>query len=163
MKYIFLHTARKLCAVRPAGEKQSTHFTLLVKKISICTTGVSKESARSHICDPRLRLDRQLSICDLRRSLLLLPRWIIYYVFEKQKNQNQYCNGCVGEFEFRALNSFRRELAHYLRAASHVCATSEHEELLLPARRSSHLETDCARMHMCSPRLRVVLPRFASI
>ena len=73
------------------------------------------------------------------------------------------CNGCVGEFEFRALNSLGRELAHYLCAASHVCATSEHEELLLPARRSRDLETDCARMHMCSPRLRVVpldSPRF---
>ena len=75
----FLHTARKVCTVRPAGVKQPTHFTLLVEKISICTTGVSKESLRSHICHPRLRLGRQLSICDLRHSLLLLPRCIIYY------------------------------------------------------------------------------------
>ena len=88
---------------------------------------------------------------------------VIPKLIETNTNMFMYCNGCVGEFEFRALNSFRRELAHYLRAASHVCATSEDEELLLPARRSSHLETDCARMDMCSPRLRVVLPRFASI
>ena len=52
-KYIFLHTARK---VRPAGEEQPTHFTLLVEKMSICTTGVSKEFLRWHICHPRLRL-----------------------------------------------------------------------------------------------------------
>ena len=36
--------ARKVCTVRPVIEKQPTHFTLLVEKISICTTGVSKES-----------------------------------------------------------------------------------------------------------------------
>ena len=41
--------ARKVRAVRPAGEKQPTHFTLLVEKISICTTGVSKECLRTHI------------------------------------------------------------------------------------------------------------------
>ena len=45
----FHHTARKVRTVRPAGEKQPTHFTLLGEKISICTTGVSKESLRSHI------------------------------------------------------------------------------------------------------------------
>ena len=48
-KNFFHHTARKVRTVRPAGEKQPTHFTLLVEKISICTTGVSKESLRSHI------------------------------------------------------------------------------------------------------------------
>ena len=48
-KIFFHHTARKVRTVRPAGEKQPTHFTLLVEKISICTTGVSKESLRSHI------------------------------------------------------------------------------------------------------------------
>ena len=63
----FLHTAHKMRTVRPAGEKQPTHFTLLVEKISICTTGVSKESVRSHICQPRLRLGRQLyAIWDIR-------------------------------------------------------------------------------------------------
>ena len=46
---IFLHTAFKLRTVRPAGDKQPTHFTLLVEKISICTTGVSKECPRTHI------------------------------------------------------------------------------------------------------------------
>ena len=51
---------RKLRSVRPAGEKQPTHFTLRMEKISICTTGVSKESLRSHICHPRLWLGRQL-------------------------------------------------------------------------------------------------------
>ena len=56
----FLHTAHKVRTVRPAGEKQPTHFRLLVEKISTCTTGVSKESFRSHICHPRLRLRRQL-------------------------------------------------------------------------------------------------------
>ena len=65
--------------VRPAGEKQPTHFTLLVEKISICTTGVSKESLRSHIC-------RIAIICDLRHSLLLLPRCIIYYFFVNRPN-----------------------------------------------------------------------------
>ena len=35
--------------VRPAGEKQPTRFMLFVEKISICTTGVSKECPRSHI------------------------------------------------------------------------------------------------------------------
>ena len=55
-KNIFHHAARKVRTVRPAGEKQPTHFTLLAEKISICTTGVSKESLRSHICHPRLRL-----------------------------------------------------------------------------------------------------------
>ena len=70
MKIIFLHTARKVRTVRPSGEKQPTHFTLLVKKISICTTGVSKESLRSHICHPRLRLGRQLyAIWDILYSL----------------------------------------------------------------------------------------------
>ena len=49
-KLYFHHTAREVRTVRPAGEKQPTHFTLLVEKISICTTGVSKESLRSHIC-----------------------------------------------------------------------------------------------------------------
>ena len=59
-------TARKVRPVRPAGKKQLTHFTLLVEKISICTTGVSKESLRSDICHPRLRLGRQLyTICDI--------------------------------------------------------------------------------------------------
>ena len=48
-KINFHHTARKVRTVRPAGEKQPTHFTLLVEKISICTTGVSKECLRSHI------------------------------------------------------------------------------------------------------------------
>ena len=52
----FHHTTRKVRTVRPAGEKQPTYFTLLVEKISICITGVSKESLRSHICHPRLRL-----------------------------------------------------------------------------------------------------------
>ena len=60
--------------VRPAGEKQHTHFTLIVEKICICTTRVSKESLRSHICH---------IICDLRHSLLLLPRCIIYYYAPK--------------------------------------------------------------------------------
>ena len=59
-KTIFLYKARKVRTVRPAGEKQPTHFTLLVEKVSICTTGVSKESLRLHICHPRLRLGRQL-------------------------------------------------------------------------------------------------------
>ena len=36
--------ARKVRTVHSAGEKQPTHFTLLVEKISICTTGISKES-----------------------------------------------------------------------------------------------------------------------
>ena len=40
-KKYFLHTACKVRTVRTAGEKQPTHFTLLVEKISICTTGVS--------------------------------------------------------------------------------------------------------------------------
>ena len=52
--------ARKVRTVRRAGEEQPTHFTFLVEKISICTTGVSKESVRSHICHPRLRLRQQL-------------------------------------------------------------------------------------------------------
>ena len=43
---------KKNCTVRPAGEKEPTYFTLLVEKISIC---------------------------DMRHSLLLLPRCIIYY------------------------------------------------------------------------------------
>ena len=78
--YIFFHhTAPKVRTVRPAGEKQPTHFTLLVEKISICTTGVSKESFRSHIFHPRLLHARVTIICDLRHSLLLLPRCIIYY------------------------------------------------------------------------------------
>ena len=41
---LFFKKARKVRIVRPAGEKQLTHFTLLVEKISICTTGVSIES-----------------------------------------------------------------------------------------------------------------------
>ena len=64
--------------VRPAGEKQPTHFTLLVEKISICTTGESKESLGSHVCPPSPST-RAIIICDLRHSLLLLPRCIIYY------------------------------------------------------------------------------------
>ena len=36
-KKIFLHTARKVRTVRPASEKQPTHFTLRVEKISIYT------------------------------------------------------------------------------------------------------------------------------
>ena len=55
-KRFFHHTARKVRTVRSAGEKQPMHFTLLVEKISICTTGVSKEFLRPHICHPRLRL-----------------------------------------------------------------------------------------------------------
>ena len=35
---LFLHTAHKVRTVRPAGEKQPTHFTLLVEEISIYTT-----------------------------------------------------------------------------------------------------------------------------
>ena len=39
---------------------EDTHFTLLVEKISIGTTGVSKESLKSQMCHPRLRLGQQL-------------------------------------------------------------------------------------------------------
>ena len=73
--YTYLHMARKVRTVRPAGEKQPTHFTLLVEKISICTTRVSKESPRSHICHPRLRLGRQLYVI----WTFFTFRCIIYY------------------------------------------------------------------------------------
>ena len=69
---LFLHTARKLRAVRPAGEKPPSHFTLLVEKISICTTGVSKQSLGSPLA-------RATIMWDLSHSLLLLLRCIIYY------------------------------------------------------------------------------------
>ena len=84
----FLHTARKVRTVRPADEKQPTHFTLLMEKISICTTGVSKESLSSHICHPRHRLGRQLyAIWDiLTYTYTFTPyRCIIYYLSEGRK------------------------------------------------------------------------------
>ena len=80
----FLHMARKVNTVGPAGEKQLSHFTLLVEKISICSTGVSKECLRSHIIVARAAGEALPSawatiIWDLRHSLLLLPRCIMYY------------------------------------------------------------------------------------
>ena len=56
LRIIFHHTAHKVRTVCPAGEKHPRHFTLLVEKISICTTGESEESLRSHVRPPRLRL-----------------------------------------------------------------------------------------------------------
>ena len=41
--------ARKVCTVRPAGEKQPMHFMLLVEKISICTTGVKVKNVSDRI------------------------------------------------------------------------------------------------------------------
>ena len=69
IKFYFHHMAHKVRTVRPAGEKQPAHFTLLVEKISryihhgrskesgiveqknsIQTMASKKESLRSHVC-----------------------------------------------------------------------------------------------------------------
>ena len=73
---MFLHTMHKVRTVRPAGEKQPTHFTLLVEKISIYTTGVRIPHIAYLSPSPSARAT---IICDLSHSLLLLPRCIIYY------------------------------------------------------------------------------------
>ena len=62
----------------PATDRECSIFGLTRQKNRILTMGANKESLRSHVCHPRLRLGWQFT-CDLGYSLFLLPRCVIYY------------------------------------------------------------------------------------
>ena len=62
MKLIFLPSGRKASTSRPLRETKLPLFGAVEQKNSILTLASKKEILRSHVCQPRLRLGRQLHV-----------------------------------------------------------------------------------------------------